>query len=744
MSFIANADFDTAEWLSEIPNAINAIDAQILLDTNHEHTLFAIMVRPTSPTKPEVVTIANDDYRLNDLYNEFKDVFPQKLSRLPASRGHLNHKIDLIDEKSPSSGYTKQFSTLEMEMLKKEIDNLLSMGYITLSNSPFGAPCFFVRKPHGDGFRLVVDWRNLNNNTIKDTTQLPNIADLLAQLSKARIFSKLDGHSGFWQVLIRDGDQHKTAMRTPFGNYEWNVMGMGLTNAPATYQTLMNSILRPLLRKSVLVYLDDVLIFSNTMEEHLQHLRQVLELLRKNNIYCKPSKCTLGASEITFLGHVVGHGLLKVDPEKVDKIMSLEKPTSKSEIRTFLGIVEYLAWYLLDYSEIAIPLTDATHKHVAFNWSEKCDHAFNEIKRMVASAPVLMIPDINKTFIVATDASIHSCGAVLLQEDSNNQRRPVGYFSRKFNDSEFKWPTRDKEAKAILDAIEHWTYYLKGRYFIVETDHNSLQYLRTQRDILPRQERLLDVLADYDFKIAYVKGSSNGRADGLSRLPQLNLQPAATDSSVPSTSNKFHGTSIQIDEDLLSEIVIGYDNAPFFKRILMQISGKMNGTSSHVWHNDENGLLWLHDPALNTQRLGIPNSATQLKLMQEGHDTKTANHQAYQSTLDLLRLRFFWPGMANMIRKFVESCELCQRARKEQDTGSAHASGAPNPTLVTSWHGFRYEASSDQDRQLHSNSCVDTGNYPISFINTSINGLFISCNRCYETVDAFVAITKFS
>jgi hypothetical protein len=307
---------------------------------------------------------------------------------LPVSRGEFDHKIKLIDDRKTSVGYTVRLSTLEQDQLKVMIDDMLKKGFLSPSSSPFGAPCFFVKKPHDQGLRLVVDWRNLNANTVKDKTQLPNIIDLLSLLHRARYFSILDGHSGFWQILLRPEDREKTAFRTPFGNYEWNVMGMGLTNAPATYQRLMNHIFKPFLRDFVAVYLDDVLVYSVTLNDHVRHLRAVFEVLKANKIRCKPSKCTLASQSVTYLGHVIGFGTIRVDPEKISKIVNMPAPKSKGEVSTFLGMCSYLAAHIVHYAELAMPLTQLTHHDVEFSWTADCQQSFDLLKKIIVSDPV--------------------------------------------------------------------------------------------------------------------------------------------------------------------------------------------------------------------------------------------------------------------------------------------------------------------------------------------------------------------
>jgi transposase InsO family protein len=637
--FIANDDFgETDTMLATVEGSVTAQEAK-RLEKEEGCSLFAVMVRRTDDVTTPGVRFGTDDPRVKAMYVEFKDLFPEELTTLPPSRGDLDHKIDLMEGATPAAGYTVRFSTMEIEMLQQTIDSLLKNGFISPSNSPFGAPCFFVKKPHGGGLRLVVDWRNLNNITVKDRTQLPNIADLLSLLHKARFFSILDGHSGFWQVLLRPEDAHKTAFRTPFGSFQWNVMGMGLCNAPATYQTLMNTICRPFLRKFVAVYLDDVLVFSNSLTEHLSHLRTVLETLRKHNIKCKPGKCVLAAEEVLFLGHLVGNGKIRVDPSKVAAIVEMQPPNSKSAIRTFLGMTSWLAGHLDSYAEIARPLSDATHKDLPFAWNENCQLAFETLKRMVTTAPVLVIPDPDKPFKVCCDASLHSSGAVLLQADDSGAWRPVEYFSRKFSATELKWATRDKECRAMLDAFQHWKHWLKGRYFTVETDHHSLRELRTQRSLeqtVARQDRLLDDLADFNANIVHVPGAQNGGADGLSRL------------------NALTASKIKLDDNFLDSIAAEYCKNKFFNRILQRMTSST--TASGAWKL-KNKLLFIND------RLAVPKPSQQLLLMQEAHDTPYSNHVGTAETMEHLQRHFFWPRMAEDVKQFVKTCELCQRTK---------------------------------------------------------------------------------
>lgn len=669
----ASEDFDSQDWLKAIPGSICAVEARRICK-EESGEIFTITVKlPTHETETTGVRFGANEPLLLDVFKEYEDIFPPELpDGLPPHRGRFDHSIKLINESLRSAGYTIRLSTLEIELLQTTIADLIKKGFISPSNSPFGAPCFFVKKPHSPDLRLVIDWRALNDNTVKDKTPLPHISDLLARLHSARFFSVLDAHSGFHQVLVKEADREKTAFRTPFGLYEWNVMGFGLTNAPATFQSLMNDVFKNHLRKFIAVYMDDVLIYSDNLKDHVRHLRIALQLLRDRKVYCKPKKCILGASEVLYLGHVIGGGGIKVDPEKIKTINNLARPTSKSEISTFLGMCSYLCEHIQHYAEVALPLTNATHDDVGFDWTDECEESFNLLKNMITTAPVLLIPDPNKPFIIASDASDHSGGAVLIQLDVNGTRRPVAYWSRKWTSSELKWPTRDKECKAMLDSIENFSTWVKGRYFTVESDHHSLQHLRTQKKLLPRQERLLDILADYDFNIVYVPGKDNQGADGLSRLPstvsasteRTNTQYLRSELHATQNQEKTSSTN-RISAEFLTECRRSYDSSPFFKRLLARLSLQpKDQRGSHIWKLVE-GLLFYYDVDGSLPRLGIPTYELQLKLLKEAHDAQTSNHQGVAKTAELLRKNFFWPHMLRSVDKFVKECELCQRAKDD-------------------------------------------------------------------------------
>ena len=342
-------------------------------------------------------------HQVNVLVESFKDCFPDHLpARLPPFRA-VNHEIDLEPGSSPPSRPAYRMSKPEVEELERQLQELLKNEFIQPSKSPYGAPVFFIKKKDGS-FRLVCDWRQLNKVTIKNKVCLPNVEDLFDVVQGSAFFSKLDLVSGYHQVRIRDEDIHETAINTPLGHFEYKVMGFGLTNAPATFTMMMNDVLRPFLRKSVVVFLDDILIFSRSWEDHLKHLEEVFQALRKHRLYCKPSKCVLGATSVKFLGHVISGEFLKPDDEKVAAVRDWPSPRSVSDIRRFLGFTNYFRRFIDHYSDIARPLEEATGRYSRFVWSTAQQMAFDRLKECLLTAPVLQLVDSTKELRLVTDA----------------------------------------------------------------------------------------------------------------------------------------------------------------------------------------------------------------------------------------------------------------------------------------------------------------------------------------------------
>ena len=353
----------------------------------------------------------------------------------------------------------------------------MNKGFVRPSTSPWGAPVLFVKKKDGS-LRLCIDYRELNKVTIRNQYPLPIIDDLFDQLQGARVFSKIDLRSGYHQVRIRSEDVPKTAFRTRYGHYEFLVMQFGLTNAPAAFMDLMNRIFHPYLDQFVIVFIDDILIYLGSKEDHEEHLRVVLHILRENQLYTKFSKCQFWLDSVAFLGHVISAKGVSVDPQKIEAVVNWKPPTNVIEIRSFLGLAGDYRKFVEGFSKLPAPVTKLTRKEEIFVWSEACHQSFDELKWKLTSAPVHTLPSGQDGYTVYCDASRQGLGCVLMQHEN-----VIAYASRKLKKHEQNYPTHDLELVAVVFALRIWRHYLYGVPCRIFTDHKSLQYLFTQKEL---------------------------------------------------------------------------------------------------------------------------------------------------------------------------------------------------------------------------------------------------------------------
>jgi hypothetical protein len=400
---------------------------------------------------------------------------------------------------------------LEYRELEKQVTKFLKDGILEVSQSPYGAPVLFVPKPNGRGLRLCVDYRALNSITIKNCCTIPRIDDLLDAVAGSSYFTSLHLTSGYHQILISEEDRPKTAFRTPFGYFQFKVMIEGLTNAPATVQTVMNSILHPYIRKFVVVYIDDILIFSRSEAEHQAHVRLVLEVLKREKFYVCEAKSSFAQKEVKYLGHIVDKQGIRPDPKKVEARRG-QFLKMYMMYALFLGLVNYFQKFIEHYSELAVPLTNLTKKLHPWVWTGRCQYAFELLKEKLIEAPLLCTPNDSLAYEIVTDASDIGLGGVLLQEG-----HPVAFEPRKLNDAELKYQTTDKEMLAVVHALRVWRFYLEGAEFTVYTNHVSNTYFQTQLNLSRRQARWSEFLQRFGaFEWKYRKGSKNV-ADALSQ-----------------------------------------------------------------------------------------------------------------------------------------------------------------------------------------------------------------------------------
>ena len=609
---------------------------------------------------------------------EYPDVFPDDLPGLPPMR-EIEFCIDLLPGTQPKSIPPYRMAPVELRELKEQIQDLLDKGFIRPSVSPWGAPVLFVKKKDGS-MRMCIDYRQLNKVTIKNRYPLPRIDDLFDQLQGATFFSKIDLRSGYHQLRIRSEDVSKTAFRTRYGHYEFLVMSFGLTNAPAAFMDLMNRVFKAYLDSFVIVFIDDILVYSRSREEHEQHLRVVLRTLRDQQLYAKFSKCEFWLSSVSFLGHVVTKDGVCVDPKKIEAVQSWPRPTSPAEIRSFLGLAGYYRRFVEGFSSISAPLTKLTQKNVPFLWSDACESSFQKLKTLLTSAPVLALPSGSGGFTVYCDASGVGLGSVLMQEG-----KVIAYASRQLKVHEKNYPVHDLELLAVVFALKLWRHYLYGEPCEIFTDHKSLQYLFTQKDLNGRQRRWLELLKDYDLSIRYHPGKANVVADALSRksmgslayldadmrplareLQALSISGVRFDDSVPGRVLAYVGSQ----SSLASQIRERQFEDPYLRDLRDRVLS--GGVSSFVIGDD--GALRLNG------RVCVP-AIVELRqmILAEAHSSRYSIHPGTAKMYHDLRELYWWKGMKRDVADYVSRCLNCQQVKYEHRRPAGVTQSMPIP-----------------------------------------------------------------
>jgi hypothetical protein len=497
-------------WLTQIKAIVNADQRTIQLSHGQEEVKLSIPVFVPVKVSRQVFEAVVQEIQDIPVVCEFSDVFPDDLPELPPERD-VEFVIELKPGTVPISRGSYRMTPNELEELKKQLQYLLEKGFIRPSSSPWGCPAIFVNKKD-QTLRMCVDYNPLNEVTITNKYPLPWIDLLFDQLTGACVFSKIDIRSGYHHIKIQPEDIPKTAFTTRYGLFEYLVMSFGLTNAPAHFTYLMNSIFMPELDKFVLVFINDILIYSKNEEEHAKHLQIVLTRLREHQLYAKFSNCAFWLEEIQFLGHVLSTKVIMVDPSIVKDILEWKSPTSVHQVRSFLGLAGYYRRFIPNFSKIVKPITELLKNDVKFDWSPKYNEAIEQLKVLLTTAPVLAQPDIEKPFDVYCDASSIGLGCVLMQEG-----RVIVYASRQLRRHEEHYPTHDLELAVVVHALKIWRHYLLGNICHIYSDHKSLKYIFTQLELNMRQRMWLELIKDYDLEIHYHPGKANDVADALSR-----------------------------------------------------------------------------------------------------------------------------------------------------------------------------------------------------------------------------------
>ena len=485
----------------------------------------------STPIAPE------EKSQLEKLLAEYSDVFSQHDFDYGCAND-IEHDIPLVDDEPFRLPY-RRIPPAQFQEVRRHIQEMEQAGVIRKSHSPYASPIVVVRKKD-DSIRLCIDYRNLNSKTRRDAFPMPRIDEALDALGNAKYFSTLDLTSGYWQVKVAQKDRPKTAFTTPMGLFECNRMPFGLQNAPATFQRLMTSCLGDQHFESLLIYLDDVIVFSSTFDQHLDRLRLVFERLRRQGLKLKPRKCHLLQEKVKYLGHVISQEGIETDPEKTSSVTDWSRPRTSRDVRRFLGFTGYYRRFVQGYAKIARPLFQLTEgggrRRAArkppplFQWTSDCEEAFNTLKSKLTSPPVLGFPDFGQPFVLEVDASGSGLGAVLSQHQEDT-KRVIAFASKSLTPSERKYPAHKLEFLGLKWAVvDKFREYLLGRKFHVLTDNNPLLYVTSSAKLDATGQRWVAALADYDFSVEYRSGRLNAAADALSRLPEASSEEIPRDS----------------------------------------------------------------------------------------------------------------------------------------------------------------------------------------------------------------------
>ncbi|KAA0055519.1 ty3-gypsy retrotransposon protein [Cucumis melo var. makuwa] len=592
------------EGSRSLPKVISAMRASKLLSQGTWSILASVV-----DTREVDVSLSSEP-----VVRDYPDVFPEELPELPPHR-EIEFAIELEPGTVPISRASYRMALAELKELKVQLQELLDKGIIRPSVSPWGAAVLFVKKKDGS-MRLCIDYRELNKG--------------------ATVFSKIDLRSGYHQLRIKDRDVPKTAFHSRYGHYEFIVMSFGLTNAPAVFMDLMNRVFREFLDTFVIVVIDDILIYSKTEDENEEHLRMVLQTLRDNKLYAKFSKCEFWLKQVSFLGHVVSKARVSVDLAKIEAVTSWPQPSTVSEVRSFLGLTGYYRRFVENFSRIATPLTQLTRKGTPFVWSKAW------------------------SFVIYSDASKKGLGCVLMQ-----QGKVVAYASRQLKSHEQNYPTHDLELAAVVFVLKIWRHYLYGEKILIFTDHKSLKYFFTQKELNMRQRRWLELVKDYDCEILYHPCKANVVADALSR--KVSHSAALITLKAP-LHRDFERAEIAVSVGAVTLQLAQ------LTRCLAEA-----GQAVEFCISSDGGLLF-------ERRRCVPSdSAVKTELLSEAHSSPFSMHPGSTKMYQDLKRVYWWRNIKREMEKFVSKCLVCQKVKAPRLTKSAHFIPGKSTYTASKW-----------------------------------------------------------
>lgn len=665
---------------------------------------------------------SEEENKLKNLLIGYKDLFFKEGDQL-TSTTQVVHRI-VTTTNAPIYSKIYRYPQVHEKEISKQIQDMLKQGIIAESNSPYNSPLWIVPKKMDNSgqkkWRIVIDYRKLNEVSIDDKFPIPNIENILDKLGRAQYFTTLDLAKGFHQILVAEEDRPKTAFSTPLGHYEYIRMPFGLKNAPATFQRLMNSVLKEFINNICVVYLDDILVFSTSLEEHIDSLKKIFNTLRKHNLKIQFDKCNFLAKETEYLGHVLTPEGVKPNPKKIDDIVKLHLPKTQKQIKSFLGVTGYYRKFIRDYAKVAHPMIKYLKKNSKIDSEDfNYGNAFEKLKRIITEAPVLQYPNFKKKFKLITDASAFAVGAVLQQDG-----HPICYASRTLNKHECNYSTTEKELLAIVWAINYFRPYLYGVKFDLLTDHQPLKWLFAKtrgRDVNPRLYRWLLKLGEYDINIDYLKGKENNVADFLSRIDNDkneinlvendNISEISMDNNLDTDERNSLSTIHSAQEDFQNQIKILDSAVNRFKTQIILSNQKTKEFEEKHKHRKiyinsediEENFSDILRRYINSGKIGIYSELNdhdynifQQKLIElfgnnrdvkfvrcsyhaqdmnteddtykqiENYHKFETGHTGINENYEGLKKQIYFPKLKELIQKFINNCDTCNRAKYDR------------------------------------------------------------------------------
>ncbi|QRW23021.1 Retrotransposable element Tf2 protein [Rhizoctonia solani] len=653
---------------------------------------------------PEHVTIAKEEEADQDplkgvpsKYHQYAKVFgEEEFHKLPPHR-HYNIGIELTED-GPLNSPLYSMTNAKSATLKDWLRDELKAGKIRPSKLSISSPVMFVPKKDGS-CQLVVDYHQLNNRTKKNVYPLPQPDDLMAQLRGAKVFTKLDLQWGYNNVWVKEGDKWKTAFCTKYSLYESLVMTFGLTNAPASFQHFMNNLFKDLLDVCVIIYLDDILIYSKDDTSHTQHVHKVLRCLMDNQLFCKASKCTFHVTSVEYLGIVVLDKGFSLDKLKIQAVQEWPVPTKVKEVQLFLGFANFLCCFVANFSHMARPSHNLVKKDTPWQWNTKEQEAFQGLKEAITNAPVLCHADPTKPYFLETDASGAALGSILSQQQEDGCLHPLGFLSESFKGAEQNYDTHDKELLAIIQSFEYWHIFLEGTLhpITVFMDHRNLEYWKESWTFNCCHTRWHLLLAGYNFQIIYRPGKQSGKPDALScRADHTNIPPA-NQTMLPNPV--FANIALVTPKkELQRQIETALDLDESLEEILQFLQNKSKAPSIH-----------------QARLQGLPDGGRPPLLPREN-----SGHPGRQRTLELVSRNYYWPGIHADTYWHVDSCKTCQHIRKPK-----YASIPLQPLELPSrpWQHVSYDMIVDLPKDGNHDSIL------VIVDSFTKYGIFVKCSK---------------